>query len=203
MAQRQPNQRILILCEGLTEYYYAMALKNTLPRTLQRNLTIEPDIHHPNDPRSLAREAVRRAKVAKKERNPYTCVWLFFDNDNHPLLQDAFQIIEKENFCIAYSSLCIEHWFILHFENCGRAFTNGAEALSYLKGFWPAYHKTKINHYEALTARLDNAIARAETIRNNADASLLIQQRNPYITVDTLVAFVRNIATSSSGRVRS
>lgn len=198
MARIKPNSRILILCEGITEYFYAMTLKNTLPRALQRNITIETYIHHPNDPKSLATEAVRRAKAAKKEKNPFTCIWLFFDNDNHPLLQEAFRIIDKEKISTAYSSICIEHWFILHFENCGRAFSNGAEAATYLKRHWPTYHKTKINHYEVLANRLDNAIARAQNIRKNADSDLSLYQLNPYTTVDALVEFVRNIATSSS-----
>lgn len=195
MPQRKPNQRILILCEGMTEYLYAMALKNTLPRALQRSVTIESEIHHPNDPKSLAKEASRRAKLAKSERNPFAYIWLFFDNDNHPLLPEAFRIIDKEKLHIAYSSMCLEHWFLLHFEDCRRAFTNGAEAVSYLKQYWPSYHKTKIKHYEILGDRLDRAIARAKAIRKNIDVHLPKYQRNPYITVDKLVEFMKNITS--------
>ena len=193
-----PHKRILILCEGYTEYYYAVALKNTLSRELQRSLQIEPDIHHPNDPKSLVQEAQRRKRIAKKEKNAFSHIWLFFDNDNFSSLQEAFQIIENERFCFAYSSICIEHWFLLHFENCGRSFSNGAEAKRYLEKFWPDYHKTKIKHYEVLEDKLQMAMKRAISMRRQSDTSIPICQKNPYITVDKLIEFVRNVSESST-----
>jgi hypothetical protein len=37
------NRLILILCEGLTEYYYARALHSELPRAVQRSISVEVD----------------------------------------------------------------------------------------------------------------------------------------------------------------
>jgi len=189
MKINKPNKRILILCEGVTEYLYAKSLQSELPRSLQRSISVEIDYNLRNDPKSLAEEARKRKRKARKERNSYDSVWLFFDHDNWPQLAAAFRIIDAEGFCIAYSAMCIEHWFILHFENCGRSFQDGTEALGFLKTKWPEYHKTKLKHYEILKDQLDTAIDRAKTLRRNVQTDLPKHQRNPYFTIDKLIDF--------------
>lgn len=189
MKINRPNKRILILCEGVTEYLYAKSLQSELPRNLQRSISIEIDHNSRNDPKSLAEEARKRKRRARKERNSYDSVWLFFDHDNWPQLEAAFRIVDAEGFWIAYSAMCIEHWFILHFENCGRSFQDGAEALRFLKTKWPEYHKTKLKHYEILKDELGTAIDRAKTLRRNVQTDLPKHQRNPYFTVDKLIDF--------------
>ncbi|EOZ99969.1 hypothetical protein A33Q_0269 [Indibacter alkaliphilus LW1] len=189
MRINKPNRRILILCEGVTEYLYAKSLQSELPRHLQRSISIEIDYNSRNDPKSLAEEALKRKRKARKDRNNYDSVWLFFDHDNWPQLEAAFRIVDSEGFCIAYSAMCIEHWFILHFENCGRSFQDGAEALRFLKTKWPEYHKTKLKHYEILKEDLETAIVRAKTLRSNVQTDLPKHQRNPYFTIDKLIEF--------------
>ncbi|MBA3900375.1 MAG: RloB domain-containing protein [Bacteroidetes bacterium] len=189
MKPNKPNLRILVLCEGETEYFYAKALQMELPRDLQRVISIEIDYNAKNDPRNLAKEAKKRKEKARKEGNPFDKVWLFFDNDNWPQLKEAFEIIHREGFQIAYSSICIEHWFILHFENCGRAFQNGDEALSYIKRLWPEYHKTRIKHYSFLKDKLNEAISRAAVLRNNSSPDRLLHEKNPYFTIDKLIEY--------------
>jgi len=189
MKINKPNKRILILCEGVTEYLYAKSLQSELPRSLQRSISVEIDYNSRNDPKSLTEEARKRKRKARKERNSYDSVWLFFDHDNWPQLEAAFRTIDAEGFCIAYSAMCIEHWFILHFENCGRSFQDGTEALRFLKTKWPEYHKTKLKHYEILKDDLDTAIDRAKTLRRNVQDDLPKHQRNPYFTIDKLIDF--------------
>lgn len=180
----------MILCEGFTEELYAKSLKSELPRNLQRSITIDINRNPKNDPKSLAEEARKRKRTARRERNSYDSIWLFFDNDNKTNeLEAAFRIIDSEKFCMAYSSMCIEHWFILHIENCGRSFQDGSEALRFLKVKWPEYHKTKLKHYEILKDKLDTAIDRAKRLRRNVQTDLPKHQRNPYFTIDKLIDF--------------
>lgn len=187
------NKRILILCEGATEYIYAKSLQMELPRNLQRSIAIEIFYQTQNDPKSLVQEARRKTKVAVKERNSYDMVWLFFDNDNWPQLVEALDMAEKDGFRIAYTSICIEHWFILHFENCGRAFNDCEEASRYLRRLWPQYHKTKINAYKELKNQLATAIERANTLNRNQSQEIPVAQRNPYFTVQELVQFFETL----------
>jgi len=183
------NQRILILCEGLTEYYYTRALHSELPRAVQRSVSVEVDYSSKNDPKHLANEAIRRAKKARKERNAYDTIWLFFDHDNSPHLEAAFAIIESHGLKSAFCVICIEHWFILHYEDCGKAFADGDAALQYLKKLWPDYHKTKSKPYEKLKGNLENAKKRASILMMNQEKGLPLSKRNPYFSVCDLIDF--------------
>lgn len=185
----KPGKRILIFCEGMTEYLYATSLKRELSRAVQRGIQIDIDHHADGNPLTMVTTAIRKEKLAIKEKTPYNAIWLFFDHDNNPWLSKAFRMIRKNKFRIAYSAICIEHWFILHLENCNRAFQTPKQALKHLQEIWPAYHKTKSKHYDYLKDRLPRAIKRAKTIRHNADKSLPIERHNPYFSVDKLVGF--------------
>lgn len=187
----KPGKRILVLCDGMTEYLYANALKNELSREAQRGLQIEIDHHAGGNPLTMVRTAIKKENLAIKEKTPYNAIWLFFDHDNSPGLAEAFLVINQHNYRIAYSAFCIEHWFILHFEECNKAFLTAKEAMKHLKKSWPTYHKTKIKHYDYLKDRLPRAISRAKTIRRNADKTLPLERHNPYFTVDKLVGFLK------------
>ena len=119
-------------------------------------------------------------------------IWIFFDNDNHPKLKEAFDIIEAEGFKFAYSSISIEHWFILHFEDCGRAFRDSKEAIKYLKKHWPEYHKTKINHYALTVDKYSAAKERAIRSRAKYRTESGMNTYNPYTNVDELVDFIKS-----------
>lgn len=187
------NKRILILCEGVTEYYYAKNLQSELPRALQQAISVEIFYSTKNDPKQLVAEAHRRLKAAAKERNPYDTVWLFFDKDQWPDLEGTFRQIERDRFAVAYSAIAIEHWFILHFEHCGRSFQSGQEALRYLSRLWPEYHKTKLNHYKHLKERLELAMERAEIVNRQQDETTPLHVRNPYFTVQRLIDFFERL----------
>lgn len=196
MSSRKLNKRILILCEGVTERLYATALKADLPRTLQRSIAIEINEGDRQDPLSLVNQAMAKAKRARKERNPYDVIWLFFDHDNWPQLRTAFEGIEAEGFEFAITSLCLEHWFILHFENCGRAFQEGEDAERYLRRLWPDYHKTKINHFRVLKDQLPVALERANVL-NRTQRDLPVFQRNPFFTIPKLLEFFEALKTEA------
>ncbi|GGC18124.1 hypothetical protein GCM10011386_07590 [Parapedobacter defluvii] len=189
MVVRRVNKRILILCEGMTEYLYALALQRELPKPLRRSVAIDIDHSSKNDPLHLLNEAMKRAKAAKRERNPYDTVWLFFDHDNSPHLQKVFELVEREQYHIAYTAICFEHWLVLHYENCGRAFQNADEAMRYLKKLWPEYHKTKSKAFEVLRDKLKVAIARADVLMKNQDAEMPAYMRNPHFTIPALVRY--------------
>lgn len=66
-------------------------------------------------------------KAAHESLNVYDEVWCLFDKDEHPKQKEAFelaaQIVEQGgNLHIAFSSRCIEYYFLLHFEYLFRCF---------------------------------------------------------------------------------
>lgn len=184
-----PYKRILVICEGLTEYFYAKSLQSTLPRNVQRNFAVELDYDSKNEPALMLDKAIKRVQQANRSKVPYDVVWLFFDNDNRSGLNKIFSKISEQKFRFAYSSKCIEFWFLLHFIDCGRDFYDCDETLQLLKKYWPVYHKTKINHYDFLKGSLNHAINRAINQRNYIGHELEVYQKNPFTNVDELVLF--------------
>lgn len=193
MKKRTASQeRVLILCEGVTEEIYSKALRSAfLPRSLQRTVTVDVIRYKKNDPNSLLEEAKHRVKQAKNERIPYSYVWLFFDHDNSPHLQHVIEEASKLGFKLAFTAISLEYWFILHFEDCGKVFTNAEDCLKHLLKLWPKYHKTRINHFTELENRVTMAIERAEHLEKK-NTGIKVFNAQPYTSVHQLIAFFKS-----------
>jgi len=201
--KRAPFQKILILCEGMTEKLYLLSVKNSLPRVLQRGIKIEIDCYKKRDPKNLVQEAIRRKSKARKECVPYSKVWIVFDHDNLPNRDFAFNKAKTAKIEIAYTSMCIELWFIIHFEDSQKHFINGDIAKKYLsdnhiKGYEPAktrYEPAKTNVWKNLDKeKILRAYNNAESIRKGKQLDLKsginIWDLNPYTNMDFLVKFL-------------
>ncbi len=190
------GKRILIIPEGLCEYYYSQALKCSLPRDKQRSISIEmPKPNSENKASQLLDKALKELNKAKQVKNSYDAVWIFFDNDNQPNLSNFFQRLKSTPIKIAYSSICIEHWFIIHLDNNQHAFQSPHQAHHVVKRLWrnefnQDYHKTKINHFEKLKDKIPIAIKRAEILSNRADEDgIPFEIRNPFFTIQDFIHF--------------
>jgi hypothetical protein len=197
---RRAGQHILIIPEGWCEYNYAQALKHSLPRNKQRSISVEmPKPNNENSAFQLLDKAEVMIKKARRDKNPYDAVWIFFDNDNQPNLAAFFQKQSNTSVRIAYSSMCIEHWFIIHFENNRQAYQNGHQALQRIETLWKqnfnqSYHKTKVNHFEKLKGYLTTAMERADTITQQAIADETpLFNRNPFFTIQEFIQFFHSL----------
>ncbi|MEW6005464.1 MAG: RloB family protein [Stygiobacter sp.] len=197
---KRAGQHILIIPEGWCEYNYAQALKNSLPRDKQRSISVEmPKPNNENNAFQLLAKAEKMIKKARQDNNPYDAVWIFFDNDNQPNLPDFFQSLSNTKVQIAYSSICIEHWFIIHLEDNRQAYQNALQALQRIENLWhqhfnQTYHKTKVNHFEQLKGNLTTAIERATSITQQADADAIpMFNRNPFFTIQKFIQFFQSL----------
>lgn len=188
-----PNERILILCEGPTVCLYGKSMLAELPRCIQRAISVETFFQKGGNPTGLVIEAKRREWVAKRERNPFDIIWLFFESDHKGKLGQALQFAKQNKYRAAYAYICIEHWFILHFEHLAKPFTDGDEAMKYLTMLWPEYRKRGFNAYRELKGRLETAVERAQSINDSYNGSMSANLNNPYFTVQELVWFFEEI----------
>lgn len=65
--------------------------------------------------------------LLKLEEHKYTSSWAVFDKDRHPKAKEAFELAEKsqeegKKLFIAFTSVCFEHYLLLNFEYCTKAF---------------------------------------------------------------------------------
>lgn len=51
------------------------------------------------------------------EKKKYKQKWLVFDNDGHADFANAIKKARNSGFHVAFSNMCIEYWFLLHFIN--------------------------------------------------------------------------------------
>jgi hypothetical protein len=197
---RRAGQHILVIPEGWCEYNYAQALKESLQKDKQRSISVEmPKPNYKNSALQLLDKAEKMIKKAKRDKNPYDAVWIFFDNDNQPNLAAFFQKQSNTSVRIAYSSICIEHWFIIHFENNRQVYQNAHQALQRIETLWQqnfnqSYHKTKVNHFEKLKVYLTTAMERAYTITQQAIADETpLFNRNPFFTIQEFIQFFQSL----------
>ena len=53
--------------------------------------------------------------LSKVQRNKYSQKWLGYDCDGHEDFAVSIKIARKYGFRVAFSNMCIEYWFVLHF----------------------------------------------------------------------------------------
>jgi hypothetical protein len=215
---KKVSKRILIICEGWTEHNYAKALKGSLEKEKQRGIEIKilkPD--GKTNIEQLFKKAEEYIQESKRNGNEYDLVWIFFDNDKQNLKKKLSNLVKKGDITkffdfnnyfsnnnkndlslikFAYSSLCIEHWFIIHFKEKCSGFNESDEAKKELNNLWKKefneeYKKTGQNHFEKLKEKLEDAIKRARKIRKQGDKNIPILDRNPYFTLDEFIEFFR------------
>ncbi len=57
------------------------------------------------------------ASLPKEEKEKYDKRWLVFDADGRTDFYEGIKLARKKKFKVAFSNMCIEYWFILHFIN--------------------------------------------------------------------------------------
>lgn len=55
--------------------------------------------------------------LPSKEKAKYKQKWLVFDNDGHDDFAEGVKLARQNGFSVAFSNMCIEYWFMLHFYN--------------------------------------------------------------------------------------
>lgn len=203
MARRTSNRkkrklkpRILIMCEGETERNYFQAIKESEDYK-KALVAINPQVlkaKH-SSPEQVVDEAIRRGKEAKREGNPYNKIWVVIDHDFHAHRKRAFEEAEKVGFGIAFSAICFEIWYLLHFVKTSKNFRDSNELIKELQKHYPTYQKAKNNDFEVLKVNLEAAFANAEWLRKRVfDKNQHITDYLCWTDIDFLVKELMNIA---------
>jgi hypothetical protein len=189
---RSPKNRILILCEGAeTERNYFNGIKQFENEVLNSySLEIKIPNTEKNTPLELVEEAIEISLEEKAKQNKFDEVWVVFDKDKHPKMNDAFQKAKSKNIKIAFSSICFEYWLLLHYKKTTKAYSSCAELMGDLSKHIPEYEKNIKDIYNYTKANIGTAIDNAENLRAQASTShsgCLIYDVNPYVNIDDLI----------------
>ncbi len=191
MAKKRKTNKIpvlrsfLIFCEGkktevnyLKSYIHSLKLNSKLAR-------VEPLFINKTNPWGIVNEACAQKKKIEKDAPKGCEFWVAFDKDTHAKLPESFKKAKDNGLKVAFSSICFELWFLLHYV------TNPAHAVdctahnTALKQYVTDYEKKSDCMYEILCDKTDDAKRNAIRIRNMGNGP--IYNRYPYTDVDKLL----------------
>ncbi len=193
---RKISPHILILCEGETEKIYFDGLKSTLSRQTQRDISIIITQSSDNEPKRMLKEAIAKKEKAISEQQPYKEIWLVFDDDNRPNFKTIFSDARDNKINIAYTSISIESWFLLHFEKKATIFTNAKKAKTHLATFITGYTETMPDIYDKLQSHyVNSALPNAKWLRKQKEYHDMYEsyKLKPITTIDMLTETLLNI----------
>lgn len=187
VANREPIQRFLIVCEGeKTEpnYFHSFHVPGSLVVKV----------------RGVARDPLRLVERAIHEQGDgaYDQVWAVFDKDETPPDQfnQAIQEAERQGSRVAYSVQAFELWYLLHFDYVDVP-TPRADYMARLsERLGRPYAKNEVNLYHDLGARRPTAVRHAETLLAQY-GSENPAQNDPSTTVHLLVAELNRFTPQS------
>ncbi len=177
-AQRQPAERLLIVCEGeKTEPLYLQEIRREL-RLPSANVQVQP-AGRGTAPLRIVEYAERLFTEGNRELGihprSFDRVLTVFDRDEHPTYHAALQRIAALNgrltndervnvpFEAIVSVPCFELWLLLHFEDVF-APLHRDEVIDRLRAHLAGYAKGQGSHWGATSDRLDAATGRAEAL---------------------------------------
>lgn len=177
-AQRQPAERLLIVCEG----------SKTEPLCLGeiRQQLLLPSANVQVQPATYGTEPLRIVEYAERlftegqralgiHARSFDRVVVVFDRDEHHTYHAALQRVAALNgrlendervkvpFEAVVSVPCFELWLLLHFEDV-LAPLHRDEALARLRGYLAGYAKGQGSHWAVTRDRLDAATGRANAL---------------------------------------
>lgn len=177
-VQRQPAERLLIVCEGSkSELLYLGEIRQQL-RLPSANVQVQPAANG-TEPLRIVEYAERLFTEGQRalgiHARSFDRVVVVFDRDEHRTYRAALQRVAALNgrlendervkvpFDALVSAPCFELWLLLHFEDVF-APLHRDEALARLRRYLPGYAKGQGSHWAATRERLDVATGRAHTL---------------------------------------
>ncbi len=198
-AQRQPAERLLIVCEGSkTEPLYLGEIRQQL-RLPSANVQVQPAAYG-TEPLRIVEYAERLFTDGQRglgiHARSFDRVVVVFDRDEHHTYHAALQRVAALNgrlendervkvpFEAVLSVPCFELWLLLHFEDVFAPLQRD-EALARLRGYLADYAKGQGYHWAATRDRLDAATGRANALV--AAGHTAEEGRQPYTNMHELV----------------
>lgn len=177
-AQRQPAERLLIVCEGSkTEPLYLGEIRQQL-RLPSANVRVQPAAYG-TEPLRIVEYAKRLFTEGRRalgiHARSFDRVVVVFDRDEHHTYHAGLQRVAALNgrlendervkvpFEAVVSVPCFELWLLLHFEEVF-APLHRDEALARLGAHLAGYAKGQGSHWVVTRERLDVATGRAKTL---------------------------------------
>ena len=165
--QRRTRRLIVIATEGKnqTETHYFLDIGK------EQNLKILFAHGNETDPINISNQLIKTVKGLTKDKEKPDAVFCVVDSDTNPdknrQLEEAEEILRKENIPLIVSSPCFEIWFLCHFKYSMAHFNSNQEVIDLLLEKMPNYSKSRKGIYEELSSKTQNAIVNAKRLEKD------------------------------------
>ncbi len=167
---RDAKKRILVVCEGSTEKEYVdgyvMSRRNLLVVAVEAVGNAGVPMTVVEMAKELKSLNAEQALVEKDSNVSFDSVWVMFDVDEHPRVDDAKIMAQDNGIGVAVSNPCIELWLYLHFAD-SPGMQDRHKMLRLLKHKIPGYNKHI--QFEDFETGVDVAKQRARRLDEQAD----------------------------------
>lgn len=195
--QREPYDRVLIVCEGSTEKYYFEGLVFSLGLS-SANIRISPSGNR-TDPVQVLRYGINLARESHREKDPYQRLYCVFDLDRPH--QDALDLagktkLPKTTLHLAISNPCFEIWLRLHFGYTDKSFSavgNKTACQSVgddLIALEPHYNKGNAGLFGLFAHLVQDAVANSRKLES---VNRQTGSANPSCSVHELVSYLMSL----------
>lgn len=157
-------------------------------RATRKLLVVNDDPEIEDEHRQVPVRYVREAQLWMVEQG-YNEGWAVYDRDGHPYHHEAYMLSLREPFVnIAFTSIAIEHWFLLHFDLNTNPFGKSKDIPldNYIKGY-SVEKKAATDIYNSIRHLLDLGNVNAAWLRKITHCQDLFYLRNPYVNIDHLL----------------
>lgn len=183
-GSRPVRRTILIVCEGMQEFFYFQAVK----RQFRLSATSIDVITINRDSEAIIKEAVER-KINRAADEAWCVLDTEYPADN-PRFPQAVVLAARESVRLAVSNPSFEYWLLLHFVYTTRVFTDNDELFNVLKRTHPLYEKNE-DCCSELWPRQEQAKDNARRVMMEQARSLPEEQfPHPSTTVHLLVEYL-------------
>lgn len=192
--QREPYDRVLIVCEGSTEKYYFEGLVSLLGLS-SANIRINPSGNR-TDPIQVVRYGIKLAKESHSAGDTYQRLYCIFDLDRpHQNALDlaANTCLPKTTMHLATSNPCFEIWLRLHFGYTDRSFSAVGNKTACqtveddLLTYEPQFSKGNDGLFSQFTHKVQDAVANCHKLESNNHQT---GSTNPSCSVHELVNYL-------------
>jgi hypothetical protein len=200
-GNRLPRASILIACEGTeTEPNYFTAFRRELKLS-----SVEVEIEGKSSasaPRRVVELAIRRRDERKRDAKrseyltEYDEIWCVIDVESparNTTFISAIRRAEQENIELAVSNPAFEYWYLCHYVETTRVFSDGQDVKRILKTYIPDYSESK-DVFSELYPATELAVERAKRIISNHPGDEAFP--NPSTSVFKLVERLKKIASN-------
>lgn len=191
--KRKLKPYILIVCEGQTEEIYFKSIKEDIEKS---DYTFEVIVKETDKTTAVELVELAQSQISKDDKDAQ--YWAVFDRNGYTKHAEAFKVSKKrgKEIDIAFSSICFEHWVLLHYEKNSTPFSKCKNVIDYLdsSGLYPDYEKATVI-YHNLKNKIDRAMENAAWLRHKMEYELKqnggeIYKVNPYTNIDKLVSIL-------------